>query len=594
MDLPGPDGDNSIAREPLWYAYGAGDDAPEAPAWTWVPQPPPDTHVPPPSPRGDGPRTTLPLGTHDRLAALPYPGAGPGGAVGPHGRVTAHTPGDTAGSLVSAAAHPPGGPAAGPHGRTSAPRPGGPAAGPPAGPPAVVPLAEPVEVRLGRALVTAFGPQRREPENPYNDHRPYASPRCLFPVHAFVDGGADQPWRLLEPDRHALTGTPEGPAGNIVLTGRYTSVPAAYQWFRGSLVALELGFTLRALSLGLELFDVPARLRLPGPDAHALLPALGLDDPWAWSLPLVVEVDAETDAETDAEAAGVGGDTEPLPPPALPLPPPPPALPLPPALPALPPHASPLPTDPPGRLTRTDPALAELIRVNRGQTYGSPPVPLTTAVPAGLGPSEAAPDWAELLWRRHSGRMPRALHGMTGRRRAVPAEALDSAARWLSVPPPGPELASAFDLLTVTAAVRGVEGSTDGVHRLRDGTAHLVRAAPDVPALLEERYGYGVSPVNGCGIRHAPLTVFLSVRVRELFERLGTPGWGAVQHAAGWAAHGLCLSAAASGLFARPVRAFQEIPTQRVLGLEPDGMIVLSVVVGVPQDTGGALLDLRL
>ncbi|MER8234352.1 hypothetical protein [Streptomyces sp. NPDC094049] len=580
MDLPGPDGDNSIAREPLWYAYGAGDAAPEAPAWTWVPQPPPDTHVPPPSPRGDGPRTTLPLGTHDRLAALPYPGPGPGGAVGPHGRVSAHTPGDTAGSPASAAAHRPDGPAAGPHGRTPAPRPDGPASGPPAGPPAVVPLAEPVEVRLGRALVTAFGPQRREPENPYNDHRPYASPRCLFPVHAFVDGGADQPWRLLEPDRHALTGTPEGPAGNIVLTGRYTSVPAAYQWFRGSLVALELGFTLRALSLGLELFDVPARLRLPGPDAHALLPALGLDDPWAWSLPLVVEVDAETDAE--AAGAGVGGDTEPPPPPALPLPP------------ALPPHASPLPTDPPGRLTRTDPALAELIRVNRGQTYGSPPVPLTTAVPVGLGPSETAPDWAELLWRRHSGRMPRALHGMTGRRRAVPAEALDSAARWLSVPPPGAELASAFDLLTVTAAVRGVEGSTDGVHRLRDGTAHLVRAAPDVPALLEERYGYGVSPVNGCGIRHAPLTVFLSVRVRELFERLGTPGWGAVQHAAGWAAHGLCLSAAASGLFARPVRAFQEIPTQRVLGLDPDEMIVLSVVVGVPQDTGGALLDLRL
>ncbi|MFJ6101808.1 hypothetical protein ACIQHY_12505 [Streptomyces sp. NPDC092359] len=589
MDLPGPDGDNSIAREPLWYAYGAGDDAPEAPPWTWVPQPPPDTHVPPPSPRGDGPRTTLPLGTHDRLAALPYPGARPGDAArppggatahrpgevaGPPGGATAHRPGDAAGPLGRARAHGPGGAAGSPGSATAhhpgaptAHHPGGPAAGPLAGPP-VAPLAEPVEVRLGRALVTAFGPQRREPENPYNDHRPYASPRCLFPVHAFVDGGADQPWRLLEPDRHALTGTPEGPAGNIVLTGRYTSVPAAYQWFRGSLVALELGFTLRALTLGLELFDVPARLRLPGPDAHALLPALGLDDPWAWSLPLVVEVEVEVDG------AGAGAALPPIP--------------------APPPRTPSLPTDPPGDLTRTDPALAELIHVNRAQTYGSPPVPLTTAVPAGLGPSETVPDWAELLWRRHSGRMPRALHGMTGRRSAVPAEVLDSAARWLSVPPPGPELAAVFDLLKVTAAVRGVEGSTDGVHRLRDGTAHLLRAAPDVPALLEERYGYGVSPVNGCGIRHAPLTVFLSVRVRELFERLGTPGWGAVQHAAGWAAHGLCLSAAASGLFARPVRAFQEIPTQRVLGLDPDEMIVLSVVVGVPQDTGGALLDLRL
>ncbi|QES08487.1 hypothetical protein DEJ44_24635 [Streptomyces venezuelae] len=506
VDLPGPEGDNSIAREPLWYAYGAGDDAPEAPPWTWVPQPPPDTHVPPPPPRGGGPREPLPLGTHDRLAALPYPAL-----PGPLG---------------------------------SADR----------------PAAEPVGDRLGRALVTAFGPQRREPENPYNDHRPYASPRCLFPVHAFVDGGAGMPWRLLEPDRHALTGAPAAPARNVVLTGRYTSVPPAYQWFRGSLIAIELGFVLRALSLGLELFDVPARLRLPGPDAHRLLPALGLDDAWAWSLPFVVELDGEEGHAPPEPPAQAG-------------------------------HA---PPEPPDHLPRTDPALAALIRVNREQTYDGAAAPLTTAVPADLAPSVIAPDWAELLWRRHSGRMPRALHGMSGRRRTVPAEALDSAARWLSVPPPGPELAAAFEALKVTAVVQGVSGRTDGVHLLRDGAAHLRRADPTAPRRLEERYGYGLSPVNGCGIHDVPLTVFLSVRTRELFERLGTAGWGAVQHAAGWAAHGLCLSAAASGLFARPVRAFKEIPTQRVLGLDPDEMIVLSVVVGVPQDTGGALLDLRL
>lgn len=80
----------------------------------------------------------------------------------------------------------------------------------------------------------------------------------------------------------------------------------------------------------------------------------------------------------------------------------------------------------------------------------------------------------------------------------------------------------------------------------------------------------------------------------ELFARLGPAGWGAAQHACGWAVHGLCLSAAASGLFARPVRAFKEIPTQRVIGLDEDEAIVLSAVVGVPQDTGGALLDLRV
>jgi hypothetical protein len=190
--------------------------------------------------------------------------------------------------------------------------------------------------------------------------------------------------------------------------------------------------------------------------------------------------------------------------------------------------------------------------------------------------------------------MPRALHGMTGRRRHAPAEALDTALRWLAVPPPGPELAAAFDAVRITVVTQGVDGHEDGVHRAQAGTARLLRRDAEAPALLEEHYGYGVSPVNGCGIENAPMSVFLSVRPRELFARLGPAGWGAAQHACGWAVHGLCLSAAASGLFARPVRAFKEIPVQRVLGLEEDETIVLSAVVGVPQDTGGALLDLRL
>lgn len=516
VDLPGPEGDNSIAREPLWYAYGAGDDEPAAPEWTWTPEPPPDDHVPPPPPRGRGARTTLPLGTVDLLERMPFPRV-PGG------------PGRTGGASVD------GGP--GPAGGT--PVPGGPRVTDP----------------LGRALVTAFGPQRREPENPYNDHRSYASPRCLFPVHAFVDGGGEDPWRLLEPDRHALTGAPgPGPGRRIALTGRYTAIPSAYKWFRGSLVAIELGIVLRALSIGLELFGLPARLRPPDAGAHAVLDGIGLDRTWEWSLPFVLDVG---DPPT-ATAAGTAPE--------------------------------PVPSD----VARRDPALADLVRVNRTQTYTGDAVPLTTAVPAGLPASRRTPDWAELLWQRHSGRMPRALHGMTGRRRRVPAEALDTALRWLAVPPPGPELAAAFDAVRITVVTQGVDGHEDGVHRAQAGTARLLRRDAEAPALLEEHYGYGVSPVNGCGISNAPMSVFLSVRPRELFARLGPAGWGAAQHACGWAVHGLCLSAAASGLFARPVRAFKEIPVQRVLGLEQDETIVLSAVVGVPQDTGGALLDLRL
>ncbi|MEV5437769.1 hypothetical protein AB0K80_17400 [Streptomyces sp. NPDC052682] len=487
VDLPGPEGDNSIAREPLWYAYGTGADHPEPPPWTWASTPPPDTHVPPPPPRPAGPATLLPLGTTGRLSALPYP-------------------------------------------RVPAPA--------PAAPDAVL-----------HALTAAFAPLRREPENPYNEHRPYASPRCLFPVHAFAgQGGA---WRLLEPTRHALTGPGAGAPARIALTGRYTAIPVAYQWFRGSLVAIELGMVLRALSLGLELFGVPATLTLPTTGAPGLLRELGLERTWEWSLPWLVDV-----GEPRPGAAAAG----------------------------------PEPPVPGG-----DPSLTDVVRVNRSQLYEASAAPLTTAVPARLPASSLVPDWAELLWRRHSGRMPRALHGMDSAPRPapLPARSLATALAWLGVPPPHPVLAAAFEAVTVTAVVQHIDGYAAGVHRVHDGAAHLVRADATAPAGLEANYGYGLSPVNGCGIAKAPLTVFFSVRPRELFARLGPAGWGAAQHACGWAVHGLCLAAAASGLFARPVRAFKEIQTKEVTGLGEDMTIVLSAVVGVPRETGGAVLDLR-
>ncbi|MGW7506348.1 nitroreductase family protein [Streptomyces massasporeus] len=500
VDLPGPEGDNSIAREPLWYAYGTGDDAPEPPPWTWAATPPPDSHVPPPPPRPAGPATLLPPGTTDHLSALPYP-------------------------LV-------------------------PAPGP------AVPDA------LAHALTTTFAPLRREPENPYNEHRPYASPRCLFPVHAFVGDGRD--WRLLEPTRHTLTGPGTGTPTRIALTGRYTAIPLAYQWFRGSLVAIETGMVLRALSLGLELFGVPATLTPPTADGPGLLRELGMEQTWEWSLPWLIELDEPQG--TGHAAAGI--------------------------------KETPAPEG--------DPSLTDVVRVNRAQPHGlrgagncatshNTPAPTTTAVPPTLPPSQRTPTWSDLLWHRHSGRMPRGLHGMDSAKclTPLPTRTLTTALAWLGVPPPHPALAAAFDEVTVTAVVQHIDGHTPGIHRIRDGSAHLLRRDPTAPAGLEANYGYGLTPVNGCGIANAPLTVFFSVRPRELFARFGPAGWSAAQHACGWAVHGLCLAAAAEGLFARPVRAFKEIQTKEVIGLGEDETIVLSAVVGVPRETGGAVLDLR-
>ncbi|MFD0776402.1 nitroreductase family protein, partial [Streptomonospora algeriensis] len=161
------------------------------------------------------------------------------------------------------------------------------------------------------------------------------------------------------------------------------------------------------------------------------------------------------------------------------------------------------------------------------------------------------------------------------------------------VPPPGDALGRAHGALRVTAAVQGVLGRTDGVYRVDGGEAVLERADPTAAAQLEQHYGYGLTPYNGCDIRHATAVWFFSVRPRDLVEGSGPHAWHDAQYACGWAAQGVCIAAAAAGLFARPVRAFHEVPTQRVLGLDPEEMLVLAVVTGAERHTAGVQLDLR-
>ncbi|MFP8884825.1 hypothetical protein [Streptomyces mangrovi] len=502
VGAPMPEDADFMARDLMWFAYGNGADRPEPP----VPPPGPltETEVVPglPDAARSGPLTALPHGTVDLLEELPFP----------RGRFAG----------------------------------------------------EPGTDRLGHALAAAFGVQRREPENPFNDHRGYPSVRSRFPVQVLV--GERGRWGALDVYRHALAGLPAAGAGTgrpgagreIVLAGRYTRLPPVYKWFRGSLVHLELGVNLRMLCLALELFGLPGRLRLPDASAEAGLGALGLAPAWQWSLPLTVELDAEgsdpgPDPGTDpGTGTGTGTGTG---------------------------------ADGP------DPALAEALAVNRAQDFREPPAPLGSSIPSATG-GQALP-WAELLWRRTSGRMPRGLYGMNGRRRRLPAAALRDAVEWLSLPPPGGTLRAVHDHLRVTAVVQGVDGCADGVHRVAGGSLTRYSEDPAAAARLEAHYGYPLAPGNGCDVRHAPMIWFLSMRPREVMERFGPGGWCAAQYAAGWAAQGLCLAAAAHGLYARPVRAFEEVPTREVLGLGPDEMVVFSVITGTPRYTG-PLLDVRL
>jgi len=506
-----PEDADFMARDMMWFAYGRGTDRPEPP----VPPSGPlsETEVTPglPDAARSGPLTALPHGTVDLLERLPFPGGRfPGGAGAD---------------------------------------------------------------RLGHALAAAFGVQRREPENPFNDHRGYPSVRGRFPVQVLA--GERGRWGVLDVYRHALAGLPaagdvRGAAGRaVVLAGRYTRLPPVYKWFRGSLVHLELGINLRMLCLALELFGLPGRLRLPGASGEEDLAALGLAPAWQWSLPLTVELDADGPGSGPGsgpgdERTGGGGNGVPRP------------------------RAADAGAGAP------DPVLAEVLAVNRAQDFREPPAPLDPAIPAAAdGPAGRALSWAEVLWRRTSGRMPRGLYGMNGRRRRLPAAALHDALAWLALPPPGGALRAVHDSLRITGVVQAVDGCADGIHRVTGGSLVPYAEDPAAAARLEEHYGYPLAPGNGCDVRHASVVWFLSVRPREVMERFGPGAWCAAQYAAGWAAQGLCLAAAAHGLYARPVRAFREAPTREILGLGPDEMIVFSVITGTPRYTG-PLLDVRL
>ncbi|ABD13547.1 hypothetical protein ThrDRAFT_03731 [Frankia casuarinae] len=495
---PIPDDVETMARDVMWYAYALGDDRPAVPgvygeqAGFAAPDAPEEVAPRLPVTEPGAPATPLPLGTVELLERMPYPcGRAP-----------------EAGTSAEA---------------------------------------------LGHALVTAFGPHRREPENPINDHRGYASVRSKFPVHAFV---ADRERRqVLDVHRNALVdlagaNPPQDPSADgceILLIGRYTRLPASYRWFRGALVHLEMGIALRSLCLALELFGLSGRLRLPN-SGQGRLREFGLRPAWEWTLPLTVEL-AERPAPV--QTTGRGADTVP------------------------------------------DPVLADVLAMNRAQTFTEAPATLGPAAPSQDDVTAAAErSWAELLWSRTSGRMPRGLYGMNGRRRVLPAAVLQDAVRWLGVPPPGDVLRGVSNAIRTTVVIQGIEGHRDGVYEVADGHTVLKAADTTAAARLEEVYGYTLAPGNGCDVRHASMIWFLTVDPRVVVDRYGPGGWTTIQYVCGWAAHGLTLAAAGSGLYARPVRAFYEAAARRVLGLGSEEMVVLAVIGGTPGYRG-LMLDLR-
>jgi hypothetical protein len=407
--------------------------------------------------------------------------------------------------------------------------------------------------QLGLVLQTAFGLLRRETCNPYNDHRAHPSVRSKFPVHAFLtepDGRSfcHDPYRAALLPLTDGSGLP-GEAPRIHLVGRYTHLPAYYRPLRGSLTETELGINLRSLALALDLFGLRERaaLRLPGPGDGALLDDLGLRPTHEWTFPLTVSL---------------GG-------------PPRPGAEREPAAEAVP----------------DDPELAEITAVNRTQNGDGRYEPLPPSIPD--LPDAPPTDWADVLWRRTSGRMPRGLSGMNGRRRPAPAAALTDGAAWATVEPPGAALAAVAGRLRLTAVVQDIDGHPAGTYRVSHDGITRVPGAARTPAELEPHYGYPLTTGNGCDVRHATALWFVTADVASLVAEYGPGAWTLAQYAAGWTVQGLGLSAAAHRYYARPTRAFKDAPTVPLLGLAPSETILLALVTGTGRYLE-PLLDLRL
>jgi hypothetical protein len=437
------------------------------------------------------------------------------------------------------------------------------------------PACRPVDpLRLGHLLLAAFGLQRREPSNAFNDHRAIASVRGKYPVHAFVLPDRSTP-SYLDPYRHALVDLdlpagvdwPLPAAGDtaVLLSGRYTDLPTGYARLRCALVDLEIGVNLRSLFAAADLFGVPATLQSDGTDARAAEAFVRATGPGAWSPPVRVTLGGLTAPAGAQRLPGRG------------------------------------PAD--GRdLARLDDLLlaesahwsiAEAAEI-AGHVYdlADEAVPDAHGLPA-TGRAGGATSWARAIWNRTAGRAPTGVHGFMATPGRVGADCLADLVDFAAVPAPSALLREVAKRVRISVALQRADELPTGLYRLVDGALATERTDPQVMAAIQSVFGYPLSPFAACGISHATAVFVLSVDVEALLDDLGAGAWPLLQRWCGWVAHGVCLAAAGHGLFARPARSFDEHILRTILALPGREVPVFMTACGRGRFTEPAL-DLRI
>lgn len=394
---------------------------------------------------------------------------------------------------------------------------------------------------------------RRDPQDPYNDHRAYASPRCAFPVMGAVVNRSE--WHALDPERRqvvrsGVASDPQHAGGAISLSGRYDRIPSAYGWFRGSLVGIESGIVLRHLAALSRLHHLPLDVALPQVGWTDSAPAHLWRDNAGWSPPIVL-----TPRDTARQPARTRRPRR-------------------------------------GRTDHCADAEADLLRVYRSHDFTHSVGALGDGIPA-EAEDDAADSWAEVLWRRSAGRMPRGLYGFRVANAGMEASDAVAITGWGTVQPPVPVAAAAMPL-RLYAVVRDVGGLSPGIYDVVDGHFSRRATAPgDALDRFAASYLYGSDQFSRNDMERAPLVLVVTSRPRDAVVGAGPSAWTALQLATGWVAHGLCLGAAARRLMARPVRALDEYDVAVALDLDDDEMVGLAVVVSQHSPHGGLQIDLR-
>lgn len=424
---------------------------------------------------------------------------------------------------------------------------------------------------LGHVLTAAFGLQRREPSNPANDHRAIASVRSKFPVHVLVIG-PDGAAGYLDVYRSAVVDIDVEPAVvealrpapggvRIALAARHTDLPTFYGTLRCALADLEVGINVRSLSVAAQLFGIPAEVQVGGPlpgAAHDLLAACG---PGSWSAPVTVTLrdleplpcseplhgyiadryGAELDALLEAESA----------------------------------HES---------LRESASAIAP-----RYAAHGSPQTP-AEAIPA--LPARAGSDWSRVLWNRSAGRVPDPLTGFSARPATTDQRGVEELLAWVRTRAPEGLPRELSAAVTVHAVVQNTAGLKSGHYVAAGDSLQLVLADATLPTKLEAAFGYPLTAANDCAVRHALSLWYFTVDLERLIRERGPAAWSLLHVWCGWAAHGLCIGAAAQGLFARPARSLDEHYVTALLRLPRKQCPVFMVVCGRARYTE-PVLDLR-